>query len=93
MLPSTTNTFTEYTQLCKLDIAKGLDVGTYYVNRKGGPLLMKTISAVTSKSVVASIQNAKYLSFTCDGCTDFTGDEYESFYVRHASGDIVYLLI
>jgi hypothetical protein len=52
--------FTEYTQLCKLDIAKGLDVGTYYVNRKGGPLLMKTISAVTSKSVVASIQNAKY---------------------------------
>ena len=53
---------------------------------------MKTISAVTSKSVVASIQNAKYLSFTCDGCTDFTGDEYESFYVRHASGDIVYLL-
>jgi hypothetical protein len=44
--------FTEYTQLCKLDIAKDLHVGTYYVNRKGGPLLMKTISAVTSKSVV-----------------------------------------
>jgi hypothetical protein len=55
MLPSTTNTFTEYTQLCKLDIAKGLDVGTSYVNRKGAALLMKTISAVTSKSVVASI--------------------------------------
>lgn len=82
--------FTEYTQLCKLDIAKGLDVGTSYVNRKGAALLMKTISAVTSKSVVASIQNAKFLSFTCDGCTDFTGDEYESLYVRHASGGIVY---
>jgi len=51
---------------------------------------MKTISTVTAKSVLASIQNAKFLSFTCDGFTDFTGDEYESLYVRHASGCIVY---
>jgi predicted nucleic-acid-binding Zn-ribbon protein len=61
-----------------------------FTKDRSAALLMETISAVTSKSVVASIQNAKFLSFTCDGCTDFTGDEYESVYVRHASGGIVY---
>ena len=61
MLPSTTNHLHEYIQLCKLDIAKGLDVGTSYVNRKGAALLMKTISVVTSKSTM-NLMNKKLIN-------------------------------
>jgi hypothetical protein len=60
MLPSTTNTFTEYTQLCKLDIAKGLDVGTSYVNCKGAALLMKTISNASKRPTDSNIEEIKF---------------------------------
>jgi hypothetical protein len=37
-----------------------------------------------------TLQNAKFISITCDGCADFTGDDFESVYVRHCTNGVVF---
>ncbi|XP_060551246.1 E3 SUMO-protein ligase KIAA1586-like [Ruditapes philippinarum] len=74
--------FLDYKHICQLDKMKGLDVGTSYTTDKGAATLLQSISSVTRTEVCQNISNAKFFSFTCDGSSDFTGDDYESIYVR-----------
>jgi hypothetical protein len=60
------------------------------LNDNGAATLTKVIAQVTTNSVVRTLQNAKFISITCDGCADFTGDDFESVYVRHCTNGVVF---
>ena len=66
--------FKDYKLLCQLDKAKGLNIGNVYDNDK-----TKT-AAVLVKSIANKSSN--FISFSCDGCTDFSGDDMESIFIR-----------
>ena len=61
---------------------KGLDVGTSYVYDKGAAEMVHSIASVTRKIVLEHLNEAKFFSFTVDGSCDFTGEDFESLYVR-----------
>ncbi|XP_053405013.1 E3 SUMO-protein ligase KIAA1586-like [Mercenaria mercenaria] len=81
--------FLDYKHICELDKMKGLDVGTSYTTDKGGATLLQSISSVTRAYVCQSITSAKFFSFTCDGSSDFTGDDYESIYTCTCTNGII----
>ena len=81
--------FRDYTLICRLDAAKGLDVGAQYINDKAGATFVKSIANVTREYVIEKLLNANFFSFTCDGSTDFTGEEQENFYVRVCTNGVI----
>jgi hypothetical protein len=78
-----------YELLCKLDKAKGLDVGTTYLNDKAAAMFTESIAHTTRAGLIQRINSCDYCSFTCDGSTDFTGDDMESLYVRTSTKGII----
>jgi hypothetical protein len=70
------------TVLYQLDKAKGLDIGNTYVNDKKAKEFVHHISNVSRKETLQLLANSKYISVTCDGTSDFMGEEYESLYVH-----------
>ncbi|XP_069106893.1 zinc finger protein 862-like [Argopecten irradians] len=81
--------FRFYNTMCRLDKAKDLDIGTSYLNDKSASTFVQTIADVTQDSVREKVLKSKYVSFTCDGSTDFTGDDMENVYVRVVVDGIV----
>ena len=76
--------FKFYPILCQLDKAKGLDdVGETYLNDKKAREFVHHIANVSRSDVNKLFDASKFISVTCDGTSDFMGDEYESLYVRH----------
>ncbi|XP_069102088.1 uncharacterized protein [Argopecten irradians] len=75
--------------MCRLDKAKGIDIGTSYLNDKSASTFVQTIADVTQDSVREKVLKSKYVSFTCDGSTDSTGDDMENVYVRVVVDGIV----
>lgn len=76
--------FRSYNWLCQLDKAKGLDIGETYLNDKKAKEFVENIASVARTDVSLILDTAKFVSVTCDGSSDFMGDEYESLYVRSA---------
>ncbi|XP_023932929.1 zinc finger protein 862-like [Lingula anatina] len=74
--------FKTFTLLCKLDTAKGLDVGVSYINDKKAAEFVKSIAAVEKKETSDIFKCANFVSITADGTSDFTGEEYESMFMR-----------
>ncbi|XP_076079341.1 zinc finger protein 862-like [Mytilus galloprovincialis] len=74
--------FKFYPILCQLDKAKGLDVGETYLNDKKAREFVHHIANVSRSQVNELLDASKFISVTCDGTSDFMGDEYESLYVR-----------
>ena len=74
-----------YTWLCQLDKAKGLDVGENYQNDKKAREFVKHIAKVAMDGTKALIMNNSFFSATCDGSTDFMGDDLETLYLRTSS--------
>lgn len=74
--------FRDYKFLCMLDKVKGLDVGSNYLNEKSAAMFVHSIASVTRTQVCEKLRKANFFSLTCDGATDFTGEELENVYVR-----------
>ena len=68
--------------LRRLDKMKGLDVGESYLNDKAAVSFVQSIANVTQEDVVSKLHSTKYFSITCDGSTDYTGEELETLYIR-----------
>lgn len=77
--------FRTYTTLCKLDDIKGLDVGSSYVHDKSAAEFISNISKVTTADIKERLEQCNFCSFTCDGTTDFTGEDLENIYLRTCS--------
>jgi hypothetical protein len=71
----------DYKFLCMLDKAKGLDVGINYLNDKAASMFVSSTASVTRYQVCEQLRKANFFSLTCDGVTDFTGEELENVYV------------
>lgn len=69
-----------------LDKIKGVDIGDQYVNDKAVAIMVKNIAAVTRKEVCDKLRESPFFSLTCDGVTDFTGEELENIYIRTCNG-------
>lgn len=74
--------FKDYVWLCKLDKAKGLDIGTIYDNDKAGRVFTKYIAQAETTKTVSLLENAKFYSLTIDGATDSGVTEQESLYIH-----------
>jgi hypothetical protein len=74
--------FRDYEWLCKLDKAKGLDIGSTYDNFKAGKTFMQHIACVESDRTKSLLNNAQFFSLTIDGASDISGTEQESIYVH-----------
>lgn len=78
--------FKDYNFICMLDKIKGVDIGDQYVNDKAVAIMVKNIAAVTRKEVCDKLRESPFFSLTCDGVTDFTGEELENIYIRTCNG-------
>jgi hypothetical protein len=74
--------FLDYKFICKLDKMKGLDVGEQYTHDKAAATIMSYIASATRSEICEKLKNSTFFSLTCDGVTDFTGEELENIYVR-----------
>ena len=81
--------FALYPILCELDQAKGLDVGSSYLNDKACRDFIGYIAQDVNDKTVKTLKESKFFSFTCDGTTDYRGDDYESLYVRSSLRGVV----
>ena len=64
---------------------KGHDIGDSYLNdKKAAEFFKKNIATVSRNETVEFIDKSKYIGLTCDGTSDFIGEEYESLWIRSA---------
>jgi hypothetical protein len=74
--------FKNYTWMCQLDKAKGLEIGHTYDNDKAARNFLHHIAKVETQKTSDCLQEAFHFSFTIDGATDISGEEQESVYVH-----------
>jgi hypothetical protein len=74
--------FKTYNVLCALDKSKGIDIGNTYLNDKSCADFIKHIASTEYSNTKQLFQNSPFVSFSCDGTSDFTGDEYESLFLK-----------
>ena len=74
--------FKDYKLLCQLDKAKGLNIGNAYDNDKAAAVFVQSIANVSRDTIYQKIKSSNFISFSCDGSTDFTGDDMESIFIR-----------
>jgi hypothetical protein len=67
---------------CQLDKAKGLNIGNAYDNDKAAAVFVQSIANVSRDTIYQKIKSSNFISFSCDGSTDFTGDDMESIFIR-----------
>ncbi|KAK3088160.1 hypothetical protein FSP39_015511 [Pinctada imbricata] len=77
--------FLDFNFICSLDKVKGLDVGSTYCNDKAARCFVASIAYTERMKIIDKIRDAKFFSFSCDGTTDFTGEDLECFYIRICS--------
>ena len=81
--------FRFYTTLCRLDKGKCLDLANSYNHDKAAAEFVHHTASVTQDTVRDKINQSKYLSFTCDGSTYFTGEDLVNIYYRTSVNGIV----
>ena len=62
--------YTDYVGLCKLDKAKGLDIGDTYITDKYCQIFVSAIAASTRQQHDDIIQTSPFISIISDGSTD-----------------------
>lgn len=70
--------------LCLLDKSKGLDTGESYINNKSCALIMQHSAAVEQRKTRDMFKDSSFVGVTCDGTSNFTGDKYESVFIKMA---------
>lgn len=76
--------FKDYTWLCQLDKAKGLNVGTTYQNDIACRRFLSHIASGETETTKVLLEKANFFSLTIDGATDISGDEQESIFIHFA---------
>ncbi|XP_060554954.1 zinc finger protein 862-like [Ruditapes philippinarum] len=82
--------YTDYVQLCKLDIAKGLDIGSTYLTDKSCQMFISSIADTIRTRQDAKIKASPFISVISDGSTDTSSQEAEIVYVRSSVSGNVY---
>jgi hypothetical protein len=62
--------FTDFIWMCELDEIKGVDIGETYRNEKRVINFAHYIAKTEKQKLVDQINESKYISVICDGCTD-----------------------
>ena len=81
--------FTVFPVLCKLDKAKGLDIGQTYNNEKACGDFIDAIGQTCQESLLNELKEASWYSMTMDGTTDEGGVEQESVFIRAVEKGII----
>ena len=71
--------------MCELDEIKGVDIGETYRNEKQVVNFAHYIAKTEKQKLVDQINESKYISVICDGCTDTAAIEEEIVYVRNCN--------
>ena len=80
----------DYTWLCDLDKAKGLDMGTTYNNRFACVNFLNSIASVEKSNLNEIMNRAKFFSLSMDGTTDGGSKEQETLFLRTCNdGEII----
>ncbi|XP_060587867.1 zinc finger protein 862-like [Ruditapes philippinarum] len=74
--------YSDFIYLCQLDIMKGIDVGTTYINDKYCAKFISAIAAVRKQEQDRIISEAPFMSVISDGATDSSCKEAEIVLVR-----------
>ncbi|XP_069134264.1 zinc finger protein 862-like [Argopecten irradians] len=74
--------FTDYTKMCQLDQAKGLDIGNTYLNDKSCQAFIAAIADTQRKTQCTQVNDARFISIISDGSTDSSSKEAEILYLR-----------
>jgi hypothetical protein len=74
--------FKDYVWLCKLDKAKGLDIGNTYQNDKAASTFVHHIAKIETEKTTQSLGLASFFSISIDEATDVAGEENESIYLH-----------
>lgn len=74
--------FKLFNKVCEFDRSKGIDIGTTYTNDKSCATFAGIIAETEREKTREILKDASFLSVTCDGTSDFTGEEYESLFIR-----------
>ena len=73
---------TDYVWLCSLDKAKGIDIGSTYVNKQAPVDFIHCISKCEKTLSMNIFNKTPFFAFMMDGTTDISGSEQETIYVR-----------
>lgn len=74
----------DYVWLCRLDKAKGIDLGETYLNDKAAIVFTTAIAESEKKKTVKCVDSSNFYAVMMDGSTDISGDEQETLYIRLA---------
>lgn len=72
----------DYTWLCEIDKAKGIEIGQTYLNSKAALDFLSSIAGAEHEETRKIMCDTKFFSFMMDGSTDISGDEQEVLYLR-----------
>ena len=74
---------TDYNLLAKLDKAKGMDIGSTYLNDKACASFVNIIGEDTRSDMLNDLSDASFYGLTMHGTTDVATIEQESLFVRY----------
>ncbi|XP_014675882.1 PREDICTED: zinc finger protein 862-like [Priapulus caudatus] len=74
--------YTDFVWMAKLDQAKGLDVGSTYLNDKAAHQFIDAIASVEMEHLKDKLLETNFVSILSDGTTDVSVQENEIFYIR-----------
>jgi hypothetical protein len=74
--------YTDFHWMCKLDNAKGVDIGQTYHNDKAAAKFVEYIAKQARSTTAKLIQEGSFLSLISDGSTDTSWQEAEILYAR-----------
>lgn len=74
----------DYKWLCEIDMAKGLEIGTTYINEHAVRSFIHSIAQVEKDATTAALGECNFFSFMMDGTLDISGEEQETIYVRYS---------
>ncbi|XP_071486689.1 zinc finger protein 862-like [Diadema antillarum] len=83
--------FTDFVWLCKLDEAKGIDIGTAYRTDKYAQVFTHYIAKAERLKMQKRVEESSFFSVISDGTTDASVTEDEIVYLRHAKDGKIHL--
>ena len=79
--------FSDYLWMVELDRAKGIDVGTTYLNEEYAKIFCKFISLDILDGLIEEIERAKFVAVICDRSSDSSIVEQELFFIRYVTSN------
>lgn len=74
--------YTDFVWICKLDKAKGVDIGSKYLNEKEAAIFIHYIAEAERKKISRKFESARFMAPISDGSTDSSVTEAEILFAR-----------